>query len=116
MGVDISPGGASWAYGGFMRFRERLAKAEGFDLKEMQGFGGKGDWDDHPEGLKYLLNHSDCDGYLDSWECAEILPRLKEIIETWSTADGYDYDAEQARCLIAGMEHSVEHGCAVRFH
>lgn len=44
---------AHWAYSGFMRFRERIAKMEGIDLQRMDGFGPMNDLDAylkmHPE-------------------------------------------------------------------
>jgi len=121
MGLGISPGGASWSYHGFGRFRERLAEAEGFNLREMRGFKpfdapetwvGKS-WDDVETPLKPLLNHSDCDGYLDDYECEEVLPRLREITVGWPRDD---YDRRQVQALIEGMEHCIEHGCALVFH
>ncbi|WP_084963335.1 hypothetical protein [Thermoactinospora rubra] len=121
MGLNISPGGASWSYSGFNRFRERLAVAEGFALDEMEGFKpfdapdtwvGKR-WDEVQTSLKPLLDHSDCGGYLLARECEEVLPRLREIVATWPETD---YDRRAAEALIAGMEHCVEHGCAMVFH
>ncbi len=125
MGLDIRPGGAHWAYSGFLNFRRRLAEAEGLQLEDMEGFttlphrgnGGPGKpWynaDGEPvTPLAPLIYHSDCDGYLTSYECETVLPRLKEIVESWE--DG-DYDKEHAGYLIAGMLHSAKHGCAVVF-
>lgn len=119
MGVTIRPGGASWAYGGFMRFRERLAEAEGIDLREMKGFGGDREWE-LPNGqsvtpLAPLLNHSDCDGYLAGYECASVLPRLKSIVESWGADGSWDYDTQHGRLLVEGMEHCAQHGCALVF-
>lgn len=119
MGLSIHPGGASWAYSGFMAFRERLAAAEGLNLREMEGFGGSRPWD-FPSGnpvttLKPLLSHSDCEGYLGPWECEEVLPRLRSIVSTWGADGSWDYDVDQATRLIAGMEHCVEHRCALVF-
>lgn len=121
MGLDIRPGDASWSYRGFHEFRKRLAAAEGFDLDMMRGFGGSREWEttngDHFTPLAPLLHHSDCDGYLESEECEQALPRLVAILGTW--ADHPDaavrYDVEQGWRLVAAMEHSIEHGCAVRF-
>src|SRR5690606_29767440 len=83
MGLTIYPGGASWSYGGFARFRERLATEEGIDLREMRGFGGSREWLT-PNGvpitpLEPLLNHSDCDGHMESHECELVVPRLTAI-------------------------------------
>lgn len=116
MGVTIRPGGASWAYSGFMRFRERLAQAEGINLRDMKGFGGQKSWE-LPNGspatsLAPLLRHSDCEGFLASYDCASVLPRLRHIVSGWPEDD---YDTQQAWALIAGMEHAASHGCALEF-
>lgn len=118
MGLRIYPGGASWAYGGFARFRERLAEAEGINLRDMEGYGGTRSWE-LPNGtpvtpLAPFLCHSDCDGYLDGYDCASVLPRLRFIVASWPD-DPLDYDKRQARALIAGMEHCAEHRCALVF-
>jgi hypothetical protein len=116
MGLRIEPGGASWSYRGFHAFRRRLAEAEGFDLDQMEGFGGDRTWNttagDSVTPLEPLLYHSDCDGYLDSWDCEQVLPRLRAIVASWPTSDYY---RQQGELLIVGMEHTVEHGCAVSF-
>jgi hypothetical protein len=95
-----------WPYGGFARFRERLAEFEGFSLSEMKGFGGERDWGDVATELKPLLNHSDCDGEMTPDECAQVVPRLDGIIATWSTyGDGdLEYDIRAGRQLIGAMQ------------
>lgn len=119
MGVYIHPGGAQWAYSGFNRFRARLAAAEGIDLDSMVGFGGEQPWElpnDTPvTSLAPLLNHSDCEGYLASYDCASVLPRLKAIVAGWGTDGSWDYDTQHAGLLIEGMEHCAEYGCALVF-
>jgi len=88
------------------------------DLHEWQPFSGA-DQDWLETSLKPLLRHSDCDGYLDSYECEEMLPRLREIADKWSAPALADpalrYDTVQLLRLIDGMEHSVDHGCSVVF-
>lgn len=86
MGIDFSHSNASWAYSGFMRFRSRLAQAEGFDLEQMDGFQRAWEparpmrsWDEITTPLKPLLEHSDCDGELTPEECAQVEPRLREV-------------------------------------
>ena len=119
MGLSINPGHATWAYSGFMAFRERLAAAEGLNLREMKGFGGEKSWDtsngDPITTLKPLLYHSDCDGHLDPWECEQVLPRLRAIVREWDADGSWGYDTDQASRLIDGMEHCVAHGCALVF-
>ncbi|MGR4877873.1 hypothetical protein ACIPUC_00230 [Streptomyces sp. LARHCF249] len=48
MGLTLFPGDGDtnspdvdWSYSGFPAFRRQLARAEGFDLDEMSGFGGE---------------------------------------------------------------------------
>jgi len=101
-----------WSYGGFQRFRRALAKAEGFDLKSMQGYatddvhgadtrplGGRS-WDEVATDLKPLLNHSDWDGELTPEECAQVYPRLREILAGWD--DEFDRQAglNLAECML----------------
>lgn len=126
MGLSIHPGGASWAYSGFNAFRTALAAEEGIELDAMEGFGGEQRPWQTPDGqpispLVPLLHHSDCDGYLESYECEQVVPRLEAILTRWES-DGrtvYDphreYDIAQGRRLLAAMRHSIEHGCAVVF-
>lgn len=116
MGVRFHPGDASWSYGGFADFRRRLASAEGINLLHMQGFGGHEPWE-LPNGtprtaLAPFLNHSDCEGYLDGYDCASVWPRLHEIIGGWP-AD--EYDSRNGYELIKAMRHCAEHGCALVF-
>lgn len=121
MGVRISPGDAAWAYGGFNRFRTRLAAHEGLNLDEMEGFGGDKPWEtssgQHVTPLTPLLNHSDCDGYLERYECEEVAPRLRLVLDEWTEDASIEnrYDLEHGRRLLAAMEHSIEHGCALVF-
>lgn len=70
------------SYGGFGYFREVLAAEEDIVLSEMYGFGGRTDW--HTEtSLLPLLDHSDCDGELSSYDAEDMLPRMKEISSLW---------------------------------
>lgn len=121
MGLDIHPGGASWSYGGFARFRESLADEEGFSLDSMEGYTEDGiSWGAFPTTLTALLHHSDCDGYLEPWECSDMIDRLRAIHDSWlyasSPADSVgNYDTENLGHLISGMEHCIEHGCTMRF-
>lgn len=115
MGLDISPGNFSMSYGGFHQFRVLIAEAEGIDLMKMSGFGDPGyGWtvDDEPiTVLEPFLHHSDCEGFITGWECEEMLPRLREIIE--SLDDAYK---TRGLLLIEAMEHCADHGCAMVFH
>ena len=117
-----------WAYSGFNRFRIRLAAAEGFDLEEMQGFGkggyfdgtrvpGTRSWDEITTALKPLLNHSDCDGELTPEECAQIAPRLREVVAGWEQDGEFSshYDEQGALRLADCMEACAAAGEKLEF-
>lgn len=120
MGVDFSHCEAQWAYSGFGRFREAIAKHEGIDLTQMQGFQRYGDerpridWDTITTPLKPLLDHSDCDGELTPEECAQVAPRLREVIEAvWPTDC---YDRRSGLELVTGMEAAAAAGENLEFY
>ncbi|MEV7417017.1 hypothetical protein [Streptomyces sp. NPDC089919] len=91
MGLTLFPadgdGGspdAGWSYSGFHAFRRQLARAEGFDLDEMRGFGGERAWSDVSTALVPFLDRADNGGgVLSVAECASLLPRLEAIVEQW---------------------------------
>lgn len=106
-----------WAYGGFMRFRIRVAKAIGIDLEKMKGFEGLFsdktisylDWP-NKNPIEELLNHSDCDGELSAESCEEIAPILEGIIGGWGEdpTDQKNYDTIMGLCLVAAMRECAE--------
>ena len=103
-----------WSYSGFNRFRERLGRVIGIDLYTMIGFGDNAvtPWSTVKDDIKYLLNHSDCEGTIGPNRCAKIIPRLQDIIKDPNFANGsYDpiaeYDYDQCKKLIAVMEECV---------
>lgn len=114
MGLDFSHTHAYWAYSAFHRFREALAKHEGIHLNAMAGFHNlrcQHEPDDHPNipwdnittPLKPLLDHSDCDGELTPAECAQVAPRLREVVPLiWPDPD--DYDHRHGMLLADGMD------------
>lgn len=116
-----------WSYGGFDRFRTRLAASEGFVLDEMQGFSngryfedgyvaGTRLWDEVTTALKPLLNHSDCDGELSPEECAQVAPRLRQIVEGWDPDDArFDYDRRSGLALADCMEACAQAGEKLEF-
>lgn len=121
MGLDISPGGAHWSYGGFADFRRKLAKEFDIELDTMEGFVADGrKWWDYDETVPIvpLLHHSDCDGTIGGWECEAMLPTLRLIYNKWvaENGDGMNYHLGPFEQLIEGMEHCAEHRCAMSFH
>lgn len=113
MGLDFKGSEAHWSYGGFMRFRQRLAASVGIvDLLAMDGFDGKGSWESVPnDPIVPFLQHSDCDGELSAAECAKIGPRLREILVPWAD----DYDKQQGLLLCDGMDDCAASGDALVF-
>lgn len=144
MGIGFSHGGASWSYSGFNEFRALLAKDVGIELYDMDGYFtkeeiskgtaflreyGKYDWPSkkpwseiEDEALLPLLNHSDCEGVLTPEECAQVAPRIREIISKWPNQIDCDeftmdnYDKIQGRLLADGMEVCAETNCDFKFH
>lgn len=112
MGLSFQGSEAHWSYGGFNRFRQRLAEKVGLEWPEARAFiscspaareEDNARWQklqslDDP--IRDLLCHSDCDGELSPEQCATIAPRLKELVADW---DANDFDKMQADLLVQGM-------------
>lgn len=112
MRADYDSCGASWSYGGFADFRNRLCSSLGIYLEKMEGFGGVRIWDKyHCLPLYPLLNHSDCDGNLTYDQCQTIAPALRDVVKDWLDDD---YDKINAIRLAEGME-SVTEGDNLEF-
>ena len=58
-------------------------------------------WKNVKDNIKYLLNHSDCEGILTPKECAKVAPRLRKLVSHW-TED--DRDRISALILADGMD------------
>lgn len=121
MGIDFSHGDAHWSYSGFHQFRLRVAESIGINLDEMVGFGSfldpdppkvpKKSWDTVNDDIKYLLDHSDCDGGMTPEVCLKVAKRLREIITSWNTESTSDfrrdYNIEHGLALASGMEEAA---------
>lgn len=110
MGLDFSwpnrtwQNAPKWSYGGFNRFRERLAGEAGFQLQDFwKGEARPLAVRDDP--IEPLLNHSDCDGSLTPSQCRRVAPRLRELIASWSDDD---YDKQMGLLLASAMEECDE--------
>lgn len=127
MGLDI--GKAHWSYGGFTRFRERLAREIGVTLWAMENFCAVSPeqvapyrrmppewvpipWSTVRDPIAGLLNHSDCEGTLSADQCHAIAPRLREICGGWPEDD---YDRRQA-FILAEMMDEVDAPQLLEFH
>lgn len=65
------------SYGGYGRWRRSIAKASGFDLNKMTGYGGDTPW--HNEPFQLILYHSYCDGQYSVNQLHLLLEEVKEI-------------------------------------
>lgn len=65
------------SYSGYNMWRRSIAKANGFNLDHMDGFGGEISWEEKP--FQLILNHSDFDGGYTLFEIPELLKELNEI-------------------------------------
>ncbi|MEU1408234.1 hypothetical protein ABZ471_39030 [Streptomyces sp. NPDC005728] len=119
MGLVLFPGDGdnnspdvSWSYRCFATFRRRLARAEGFTLSEMSGFGGDRPWSEVSTVLKPLLDHPDDGGDdLTPADCAVILPRLEAIADEWAQESNdplLQQDIDDARQLAGVLWLCVE--------
>ena len=109
---DTSSPDVSWSYTDFGVFRRWLARAEGFALDEMDGFGGQRPWNDVSTALAPLLNHPDDNGSdLTPVQCAAILPRLQEIADQpqeGSSDPLFQRHLDRARQFVAVLQLCVE--------
>lgn len=105
----------SFAYGFFATYRRALARdAAGIDLDAMRGYGGDREWPPHDMvPLRYLLEHSDCDGWLQEWECEELAPALRAFLppDEWPRWMRERHDA-----LTAIVLDVADNGGSIRFH
>lgn len=112
MGLDFRGADVSWAYSGFMRFRQRVVNGAGYmgDLREMYGHG-------LPAAMKKddiydFIDHSDCDGELTPEQMRKIEPRLRAIVSLWP--DG-DTDKTRGLALCDGMRACIQAGENLEF-
>jgi hypothetical protein len=112
MGLDFScetpfKNAPCWSCGGFNRFRTKIAKSIGIDLKQMRGFGGIIEWD-YNHSLTPFLDHSDCDGILTVKEMKIVYPALSDaILKIRDNSTDYDYDFINGMQLVFMMKHCI---------
>lgn len=91
MGLGFSVGEARWSYGGFARFRRKLAEELDLDLEKVHkccgSRGPRFECAEHDDDIMMLLNHSDCDGRLIPSECRKVGLRLLSLIAHWERDD-----------------------------
>lgn len=113
---ELRPTGPTldFAYLPFAEYRRYLARdAAGIDLDQMKGFGGDTEWPPYEtQPLRYLLNHSDCDGELWSWECEALAPILRAFRPL---ADWPDWMVRHHEVLTEMVARVAEHGGVISF-
>ena len=87
------------AYSGYGVWRYKIAKSKGFDLDEMDGFGGCIPWTNQP--LQLILNHSDCDGGYSVKQVPKLLHELDDIKKL--NVDDYDQTDKLIRLCKAAL-------------
>lgn len=121
MGLAFDGAEARWSYSGFNRFRSRLVAQLGCDWNKMTGspFGSvKPDKEANEKFLALedpitpLIMHSDCEGELAPIECAQVAPRLLELMSKW---DADDFDRRQGELLAQGMMRCAEDNKSLKF-
>ena len=95
------------SYTNFHDFRIAWAKILGFDLEQMEGFGGFQPWKDEP--LEPFFNHSDCDGVI-SWQDAEAI-----LWQAKKDAPHLPQFARHFHVLIAACEAAIEQQTPIIF-
>ncbi len=113
MGLDLVHGTNrvfTAPYSSFGTLRKRLAEKLGFNLGDMDGFGGTGQFD-KLEPLNILLDHSDCDGEIEIKDLLPLAARLEEVGPTLE--DGYR--REQAAAIAAGCRSAHAAGEKIEF-
>jgi hypothetical protein len=98
MSLDFSHCDATWSFGGFHRFRERL-------MVEITG--------EYDESLQEFLNHPDDSGALSPEDCRKIAPKLREAVSCWELDD---YDRVMAEELANGMDRAANEGVDLLFN
>lgn len=119
MGLDIMVvkedyGFRVGSYSYFNDFREEVARVVGFNLNEMVGFGGTIKWGD--QAFKELINHSDCDGILDSADCDSLTEDFKkydERMKEWLSEEHYTTYTELMEAINKVAD---EEAVSIMFH
>lgn len=112
---DIKPDTptAQWSYAGFYRFRQKIAETIDLRLDGMEEYTPYGrSWDTVKSPIKYLLNHSDCDGYIPSKKCKLVADELMRIISKWSQED---YDYQNGKLLAENMMECYKNHTPLQF-
>ena len=105
MGLDFSHCSAMWSYSGFNEFRERLLKETHYTWADIAT-------DKSTDVLFVLLNHSNCEGYIESSDCLPLAERLSSIVKLWPPDD---WDRHEALQLVKGLRLAAGNGEKLEF-
>lgn len=105
MGLDTTHNAWHGSYSSFNQFRHWLAEQIGINLDDYYGYGNKGTKELKSIGndLKYLFDHSDCDGEITAKRCKKIADAIGEVLKTANKEDYYYPQLVQFQkgCLLA---------------
>lgn len=137
MGLDTSHDCWHGSYGAFSRWREELARAAGYPVREHAGIGEpsyelswdkfepknyQGEWDAPPgdDPLVYLLAHSDCDGVIHPEHGIHIADRLEQLLPLLDEGKSQGHLApsirQKTRQFIDGLRAAAADDEDVDFH
>ena len=105
MGLDFSHCSAMWSYSAFNGFRSRLMEEAHYSWDDVLSRKGA-------DPLHVLLNHSDCEGYIEVADCIPLADRLAEVTASW-WAD--DKDRYETVLLIKGLRAASVRGEVLKF-
>ena len=117
MGLDTTHNAWNGPYSSFGSWRKWLAKQAGFNLDDMEGFGGGKEWSEEMKAKDYypLLNHSDCDGVLTPLECQKTAKFLGHIMAK-GNSDGDKYMLEKCANFYMGCIDAIGRNENIEFH
>lgn len=119
MGLDTSHDCWHGSYTSFHKWREWVAEKAGLPpLDTMEGFGGETPWRGIKTPLRYLLNHSDCDGQISGSRLLPIAEALEAIVGGLGSPVPIDEEwcAERSLQFASGLRLAHSRGEKVEFH
>jgi len=98
MGLDFSHGGGClWAYSYYGDFIAQLKEEAERHPSTL-----------NPDPIQGLLDHSDCEGFFEPWECDSIANRMLELVSGWEMS--FDSERERAERMAKGMRRASRLG------
>ena len=128
MGLDTSHNCWHGPYSAFNRFRHAIAEAAGIPLDSMEGYEPMFPtpeeknkeaipWDQYEnDPICILLNHSDCEGEIESKDCLALAVRLEEIAPKLIQGGLFDNYQLMALRFAKGLRDAAEAGEDIDFH